>query len=184
MAAVTFDDPELALMYVSEGMYGLNHAYLCVETGQIFYSSERYGDAEDLPVDIDDVEKYVRIPHENDLNLGRNLVFRFVDGCMPKHSYRVREIFHRRGAYVRYKDFLDTPGMLDSWHSFEDTETAAALNIRCEEQDISIDETAGDAATEEPCAGGGTVRSIHNHEHSGLEHRTLKFRTCAEFAIA
>jgi hypothetical protein len=74
--AILFDDIENAFLFVSMDQKFIHNAYLCKKTGQIFYTSE-LGDSDKLPDDIDDTEKYITIPHKNDLNLGKALVFDF-----------------------------------------------------------------------------------------------------------
>jgi hypothetical protein len=74
--AILFDDIENAFLFVSMDQKFMHNAYLCKETGQIFYTSE-LGDSDELPEDIDDTEKYITIPHKNDLELGKALVFEF-----------------------------------------------------------------------------------------------------------
>jgi hypothetical protein len=50
---ISFDSIENAFLYVSMDRQYMNKAYLCKETGQIFYASE-IGDSDELPDDIDD----------------------------------------------------------------------------------------------------------------------------------
>jgi hypothetical protein len=59
-----------AFLFVSMDQPYMNNAYLCKETGQIFYSSEMTNSNE-VPDDIDD-PKYISIPHKNDLDLGKS----------------------------------------------------------------------------------------------------------------
>ncbi|MDL1959816.1 MAG: hypothetical protein LWX01_12150 [Deltaproteobacteria bacterium] len=92
---IQFDDIENAFHFVSmEPMYG-NQAILCKETGEIFYISEM-GDSNELPDDIEDSKKYIEIPHKNELDLGKNLVMRFVIEFMPDDIYRIEYIFKKR----------------------------------------------------------------------------------------
>ena len=51
--AISFDDIENAFFFVSMDQMFMHNAYLCNETGQIFYTSEM-GDSDELPEDIDD----------------------------------------------------------------------------------------------------------------------------------
>ena len=67
--AVPFDTILEAFEFVSFGPPEEHHAYLCLETGRIYWHSELGADEEELPEDIDDAEKYVAIPHKNDLDL-------------------------------------------------------------------------------------------------------------------
>ena len=90
-----------------------------------------------MPEDIDD-EKCVEIPHKNDLDLGRNLVFEFVSQQMPEDQEKIYEIFRRKGAYSRYKYFLEKKGLLEKWYEFENKKTKEALLAWCTENDIKI----------------------------------------------
>lgn len=111
---------------------------LCQETGQIFYSSEMY-DSDELPEDIEDPDKYITIPHKNDLELGKSLVFEFAEKYLPEEIDKINSIFHSRGAYSRYKDLLDMKGYLDKWHKFEAERQKKALEQWCIENNIEFD---------------------------------------------
>ena len=135
--AISFDDIENAFFFVSMDQRGTHKAYLCKETGQIFYTSEM-GDSDELPEDIDDPEKYITIPHKNDLELGKALVIEFTSKYLSKELDRVYSIFRSRGAYSRYKDLLDRKGLLDQWYKYEDERQKAALKEWCRENNIEI----------------------------------------------
>ena len=74
--AISFSDIEDAFFFVSSDHRFMRNAFLCKETGQIFYTSEM-GDSDELPEDIDNPDKYITIPHKNDLELGKSLVIEF-----------------------------------------------------------------------------------------------------------
>ena len=136
--AISFDDIENAFFFVSMDQKYMHDAYLCKETGQIFYTSELV-DSDDLPEDIDDPDKYITIPHKNDLELGKSLVIEFTSEYLPEALDRVYSIFRSRGAYSRYKDLLDEKGLLDKWHRFEDERQKVALKKWCRENSIEIE---------------------------------------------
>ncbi|MCP4667247.1 MAG: hypothetical protein GY849_12870 [Deltaproteobacteria bacterium] len=117
----------------------MHNAYLRKETGQTFYTSEM-GDSDELPEDIDDPDKYITIPHQNDLELGKAIVFEFTSKYLPEELDRVNSIFRRRGAYSRYKDLLDRKGLLDEWHKFEDERRKMALKQWCLENNIEFED--------------------------------------------
>jgi len=134
---IRFGDIEDAFLYVSMGpMFG-NQAMLSKETGEIFYISEM-GDSDDLPDDIDESDSYVEIPHKNELDLGRELVFRFVSEHLPEEYNQVDLIFRRKGAYSRYKDLLEQKGLLDQWYEFENDTQSKALREWCIENNIEL----------------------------------------------
>ena len=134
---IKFDEIENAFLYVSmTPMFG-NQAITSKETGEIFYISEM-GDSDDLPDDIDESDDYIEIPHKNDLDLGKNLVFRFVSEYLPEEYNRVAQIFRREGAYSRYKNLLERKGLLDQWHKFENDAQSKALREWCKENNIDL----------------------------------------------
>ena len=116
-----------------------HEAYLSKETGKIYWHSEFGDNFEELPDDIDDSNKYISIPHKNDLDLGNRLAFRFVEKSLPSESGRVRTIFARRGAYARFKGFLVDRGMLKQWHEFEAEAQEKALREWCKANDLETD---------------------------------------------
>ena len=114
-----------------------HNAYLCKETGEIYYTSEM-GESDELPEDIDDNDKYIAIPHKNELDLGKILVFEFTKKYLPEEVEKVYSIFRHKGAYSRYKDLLERKGSLDDWHNFEDERQKQALKEWCRENEIEL----------------------------------------------
>ena len=134
---IKFSDIELAFEYVSSAPMTSNTSVLCKETGEIYYSSD-YDDEDEIPEEIYDREDCIEIPHKNELNLGRNLIFEFVEQFLPGDFERVRQIFRRRGAYGRYKDLLEDRGFLKKWYEFENTRQKETLREWCEENNITL----------------------------------------------
>jgi len=135
--AVSFDDIENAFFFVSMGQMYMHNAYLCKETGEIFYNSDMV-DSDELPEDIDDPDKYISIPHKNELDLGKALVIEFASEFLPEELNKVYSIFRRKGAYSRYKDLLESKGVLEDWYKFEDERQKAALKEWCRKNKIEI----------------------------------------------
>ena len=135
--SISFDDIENAFFFVSMDQMFMHNAYLCKETGQIFYTSEM-GDSNELPEDIDDPEKYITIPHKNELDLGKALVIEFTSEYLPEELEAVDSIFRHKGAYLRYKDLLERKGVLENWHKFENERQEMALKEWCRENNIVI----------------------------------------------
>jgi hypothetical protein len=73
---VEFQEIFLAFDFVSFGQPYQNQAFLNRDTGKLYWQSEFGDNEEELPDDIDD-EKYLEIPHKNDLGLGKPLVLDF-----------------------------------------------------------------------------------------------------------
>jgi len=135
--AISFDDIENAFFFVSMDQQFMNNAYLCKETGEIFYTSEM-GDSDELPDDIDDPDKYITIPHKNELDLGKALVIEFTSEYLPEELDTVYSIFRRRGAYSRYKELLERKGILEDWYEYENERQKVALKEWCQENKIEI----------------------------------------------
>lgn len=133
--AISFTDIEDAFFFVSMDQQYMHNAYLCKETGEMFYTSE-IGDLDELPEDIDDPEKYIAIPHKNELDLGKTLVIEFTSTYLPEELKKVYSIFRHRGAYSRYKDLLESKGALEDWYKFENERQKVALKEWCKENNI------------------------------------------------
>ena len=132
-----FSDIEDAFLFVSSAGYGMHSAVLCKDTGRILYRSEM-GDLDEIGNEELDWDTCIDIPHKNDLDLGHRLVFEFVESHLPDAYHRVQQIFRRRGAYGRFKDFLESKGLLQSWYDFENRRQEQALRDWCEENGIEI----------------------------------------------
>jgi hypothetical protein len=139
---VKWVDLEMAYQFVSGGGSPYNNrAFLCKRTGKLYYHSDLLGDdEEELPDDIEDEDKYFAIPHKKELDLGKPLVMDFVHEFLPGDLERVRDIFRKRGAYGRFKDFLVRRGTLDKWYKFEASMEEKALRTWCGVNSIELEE--------------------------------------------
>jgi hypothetical protein len=137
--SVSFSDLEFAFDFVSSAGPGENQAVLDRQSGRIYYHSEFLGDMEEeeFPDDIDD-ERYIEIPHKNELDLGTALVFGFVRRFLPDDYDEVRSDFRRRGAYGRFKALLARRGTIDRWHDFSSKAEEAALREWCADNAIEL----------------------------------------------
>jgi hypothetical protein len=133
----TLSDIECAFSFVNSSSYGKNSAILCKTTGRIFYQSEMAGIDEVGDEELD-WDTCVEIPHQNDLDLGQRLVSEFVKSRLPAENIHVEEIFRKRGAYRRFESFLESKGMLEAWHEFEDEHQNKALRQWCKENGIEF----------------------------------------------
>ena len=113
-------------------------AYICRDTGKIYWKSASagLGEEDDLPEDLDISDRYVPVPHKNDLGLSRRLALAFVDQELPDDRDTVVSCFWRRGAYGRFKELLHARGMLQRWYEFENSAMEEALLAWCEENGI------------------------------------------------
>jgi hypothetical protein len=137
---VKFDDLYHSFMFASfEGM-GDQAAYLCIATGETHWHSEFGDNFEELPDDIDDEEKYIRLPNKRDLDLGKPLVMSFVRQFLPEDIDEVRDYFRRRGAYAKFKSLLARRRAIDRWHDFENKAEEQALREWCKDNSIELED--------------------------------------------
>ena len=134
---ISFNEIEDAFFYVSMEQMYMHSAILNRETGDIFYTSEM-GDSDELPDDVDDQDKYINIPHKNELDLGKSLVLDFTSEHLPAELETVHSIFRRKGAYSRFKELLEAKGLLDTWYKYEELRQKEALREWCRENNINI----------------------------------------------
>jgi hypothetical protein len=135
---IRYDDLLSAFEWVSAAAPFQNSAFISRQTGSTYWSSSSHEFEDELPEDIDDATLYVAVPHKYDLDLGKDLVLRFADEVLPKSSDTITAFFLRRGAYARFKDFLEGKGCLQTWYDYEKTVTQAALREWCEENGLQL----------------------------------------------
>lgn len=115
-------------------------AFVCRQTGKIYYQTEGLGseDFDELPDDIEDDAKYVPLPDKRDLDLGKPLALAFAREFLPDDFDDVRYFFSKRGAYPKFKAVLARRGAIDRWHAYENEATEQALREWCKEQGIEV----------------------------------------------
>lgn len=134
---VKYSDIEMAFFHVSGDSQGMNMAILDRSNGKFYYSCDLLGE-NDIPDGLEESETAVEIPHKNDLKLGQTLIFKFIDLNIPNESDYVSRIFRKKGAYSRYKDFLESKDLLEEWYNFENEAQEKALREWCKEENIEL----------------------------------------------
>ena len=141
MATIKYDDLSAAFDFVSFAAPMEHHAYLSLDTGVIYWLSEGSPlEEEDVPADLETSDRYIAIPHKNDLDLGSNLALRFAEEQLPHRYASVEAFFRHRRAYARFKELLTAEGCLDKWYAFEAESTEKALRSWCAENEIQVAE--------------------------------------------
>ena len=133
---VLFSDLESALLE-TEGDESAA-AFLNTKTGETCLRSD-FADIDELPEDIDESEDYVRLPNKRDLELGTRLIMSFARDEIPDHFDEIYRIFSRKGAYRRFKDFLQRIGRLEGWYAYENAATEKALREWCAEKGVELE---------------------------------------------
>jgi hypothetical protein len=137
-AFVSYADLEAALDWVSSGPAMENSAFVSRATGATHWSSEVMELENELPEDIEDGSLYVAVPHRNDLNLGSRLALQFTEEALPGSYSQVAGFFRQRGAYGRFKDFLERKNALAAWYEYEAKAVERALREWCEEHGLQL----------------------------------------------
>jgi len=108
------------------------------DTGKIYCRSVSAGleEEEHLPEDLETSDRYIAVPHKNDLGLDPASPLAFVDQELSDEYDTVAGFFGRRGAYGRFKALLHAHGMLERWYEFENGAMEEALLAWCEENGI------------------------------------------------
>jgi hypothetical protein len=132
-----FDDIENAFEYVSSAPPCENQAIVSLDTGEIYYVSDM-GDSDELPDDYETSDRYIGVPHKNDLDMGVDLVRSFAAERLPDEYDKVESIFQRRGAYARFKDLLQSKDLLEEWYAYEAAQSQAALRAWCEVKGLEL----------------------------------------------
>jgi hypothetical protein len=138
VVTVKYDDLLLAFDFVGSAPPMEHNAYISLDTGKIYWTSALGPMEEDVADDLKASDRYIAIPHKNDLDLGRNLALAFVAQELPDRCTQAQDIFRSRGAYRRFKEFLDSERLLEKWYKFETDSVEKTLKEWCAENDIRI----------------------------------------------
>jgi len=134
---ISFSAVEEGFCFVNFAEMGLHTGVIHRPTGKVYLFSE-IGDMDEIGEADLDWDECIELPHKNELDLGRDLVFEFVDQHLPGDEAEVDRIFRRRGAYGRYKDRLEAKGKLEQWYDFENQREERALRKWCAENEIVL----------------------------------------------
>ena len=139
MVPVKFDDLSAAFDFVSYAAPTEHQAYISLDTGKIYWISDAIDTfEEEIPEDLEDPDRYLVIPHKNELDLGSRLALRFAAQQLPARYDQVEGFFQRRGAYARFKELLEREGALELWYAFEAESAEKALRQWCAENGLEI----------------------------------------------
>lgn len=138
MTAVKWTELIDAFEWASFGGAFDNAAFVHLDTGAVFCTSESQELDEEVPDDLETSDRYLPVPAKADLDLGRRLVLSFADEQLPEDYERVVGYFRRAGAYSRFKELLMDRGKLEAWYAFEKEATERALRAWCVDNQIEL----------------------------------------------
>jgi len=138
MHSINLDELRNAFEFVSSGPSSQNYAYICMDTGAIYWKSNVMDLEEETPADLEISDRYIPVPHKNDLQLGQSLALSFIDQEIPHEYNFAASLFRKRGAYRRFKELLQAEGLLEKWFAFEANASDMALQDWCKENNIEL----------------------------------------------
>lgn len=138
VAKLRYADLLDAFEFVSAGGSMDNNAYVDCDTGAIHFVSSEISLDEEIPPDLESSDRYLAVPNKYDLDLGRRLALSFIAREVPNDYDTVAAFFRKKGAYARFKNFLETRELLQRWYDFEALRTEEALREWCREKGIAI----------------------------------------------
>ena len=138
IAKVKFSELLDAFHFGSLGDPFEHRAFINPDTETIFYLSEGFDTEDEVPDDFETSDQCIAVPHKHDLNLGRHLVLSFAEEQMPDNYDVVAGFFRKKGAYRRFKDFLEDRGQLEQWYAYEAQAIELALRAWAEEAGIEF----------------------------------------------
>jgi hypothetical protein len=141
-APLKYDDLLAAYDWVSSSPDD-SEAFVSRVTGIVHWSSSTMELDDKLPEDIEDGNVYVVVPNKHDLNLGKDLALAFAEEQFADSYQTVANFFRQRGAYGRFKDFLEQNGYLEAWYDYESKATELALREWATKEGLSISAGSG-----------------------------------------
>ena len=138
MVSVKWSEFLDAFEFASYGGPYESRAFINLDTGLLYCISDAMELEEVAPEDLETSDRYLALPHKNDLDLGRELALSFIEQHLPREFDRVAGYFHKRGAYSRFKDLLEDRSVLEDWYAFEKQATERALRRWCNEHEIQL----------------------------------------------
>src|SRR4051794_27066786 len=106
MVTVKYEDLSAAFDFVSCGPPMDHEAYISLDTGVIYWVSQANPVDEDTPDDLETSDRYIAVPHKNDLDLGSRLALDFVAAELPDRLVEAQNVFQHCGAYGRFKELV------------------------------------------------------------------------------
>lgn len=111
---------DLAIAFECLDNVACSVVYVSTRTGRVHVIHDDMDEDEEKPEDLETSDEFVTLPNKRDFDLGNALAFRFTEIEMPQEYDKVRDLFHRKGAYGRFKHLLESKNLLQSWHRFEE----------------------------------------------------------------
>ena len=136
MIVVNYNDLEGGYEMTNSGS-GEVAVYVSKVTGEVVWDGEEFIDEPCEVKNVGDNDDYIHLPDKYDLDLGRVLVMSFAQ-TVPRQYDEIRNIFSKRGAYGRFRNFLIKNSLLDKWYAYENEKKKEALVSWCKQNDLEV----------------------------------------------
>ena len=110
--------------------------YVSKVTGEVIRDDETYSGIPCPVENIDQDPDYIRVPTKGQLGLGVDLVFQFGRERFPEDESFIERTFRKRGAFGRFKVFLEGKDALEAWYAFSEERTLATIAEWCDREGI------------------------------------------------
>jgi|SRR5450830_441369 len=124
---IVYTDLRNAFEFVSSGSKNQHNAYISLDTGTIYWTSNALELEEEVPDNLEFSDSCILVPHKNEFKLGQNLALSFIDQELPYDYNFVASLFRKSSAYRRFKELLQSQGLLEKWFAFEASASDKAL---------------------------------------------------------
>ena len=115
------------------------YIFISRSTREICFLSDVDEDIDEAEIErLDNDDNFVAIPDKIELDLGKSVVWEFVNREIPQFRQKVERFFKRPGAYSIFKSFLEDLNLLDKWYKFEENSTRDALLRWARENNIEF----------------------------------------------
>ncbi|MFN7573184.1 MAG: hypothetical protein ACK5TK_17380 [Betaproteobacteria bacterium] len=135
--SVAYSDPWGAFEWVAAGQSLDAAAYIDRRDERIHNTSSDTPADEALPTDLDS-DNYLRMPDKRLFDLGQSLVFDFTRDVLPDDYAEVRAMFHRRGAYGRFRALVERRGRTQAWYDYRDAAERRAMTEWVESNGLRV----------------------------------------------
>ena len=129
---------EILIQAASSGNDPDATAILDRETGRTWLLSDYVDDGQEPPEDWDTNDRYLVLPDQQELDLGSNTARRFVEAHLPEHRDTFRDFFSRKGAFRRWRQWLEQNHHLEAWYAFEAKDHQVAIRAWLAEQGVEV----------------------------------------------
>jgi len=147
-ATLPYSELAFAYEWISGGEQGGNTSCIRRSDGKVFIAGDAVDEdeMEPMPDNAGNVGLYAALPNRRDLGLGTAVARRFADEFAPQLREAVDDAFRKRGAWRAFRNLLESHGLSDAWHAFEESAARTALIDWAREEGFQVPDDSDAAA--------------------------------------